>query len=267
MPQPAKPVTSQNQSTNTDVTADRAAMQTAFYARMGDRQQFHLLFEHLRDIYFFVKDDQSRMMGASRSILERFGLDSEEQIVGTTDYDYFPPHIADSFVRDDRLVLESGQPLTGRVEIWYTEQRLLDWFVTNKLPVRDSRGKIFGVMGTVRSYEGSRRSLLTYTQIDEVVEFIRDNHRGKITVAALARRAHLSPRQLHRKFIEVFSMSVQEFLTKTRIQAASDDLLSTDRSITEIALDFGFCDQSAFTQQFKKHIGKTPLKFRRQHQG
>ncbi|HRX82251.1 MAG TPA: helix-turn-helix domain-containing protein, partial [Pirellulaceae bacterium] len=180
--------------------------------------------------------------------------------------DYFPPHIADSFVRDDRLVLETGKPMTGRVEIWYTAQRLLDWFVTNKLPVRASDGAIIGVMGTVQSYEGNRRSLLTYTQIDQVVEHIRTNHRGKITVTELARQANISPRQLHRKFIEVFRMSVQEFLTKTRIQGASDDLLNTDRSITEIAHDFGFCDQSAFTQQFKKHVGKTPLKFRRQHQ-
>ena len=241
-------------------------MQRDFYARMGERQQFQQLFEHLPGVYFFVKDDQSRMMGASRSILERFGLTTEDEIIGTTDYEYFPPHIADSFVRDDQMVLDTGEPLTGRVEIWYTEQRLLDWFVTDKLPVRDSGGKILGVMGTVRSYEGSRRSLLTYTQIDQVVEYIRGNHRGKITVTDLARRANLSPRQLHRKFMEVFNMSVQEFLTKTRIQAASDDLLNTDRSITEIAHDFGFCDQSAFTQQFKKHIGKTPLKFRRQHQ-
>ncbi|MCA9142590.1 MAG: AraC family transcriptional regulator [Planctomycetaceae bacterium] len=251
---------------STSRVADRSALRKDFFARIGERQQFQELFEHLAGVYFFVKDDQSRMMGASRSILERFGLGSEEEIIGTTDYDYFPPHIADSFVRDDRLVLETGKPMTGRVEIWYTAQRLLDWFVTNKLPVRASDGAIIGVMGTVQSYEGNRRSLLTYTQIDQVVEHIRTNHRGKITVTELARQANISPRQLHRKFIEVFRMSVQEFLTKTRIQGASDDLLNTDRSITEIAHDFGFCDQSAFTQQFKKHVGKTPLKFRRQHQ-
>lgn len=61
---------------------------------------------------------------------------------------------------------ETGEPLTGRVEIWYTAERLLDWFVTTKLPIRDRDGEIMGVMGTVRSYEGNRRSLLSYTQID-----------------------------------------------------------------------------------------------------
>ena len=44
-------------------------------------------------------------------------------------------------------------------------------------------------------------------------------------VEELARLSGVSPRQLHRKFREVFGMSVQEFLTKTRVQAASDALL------------------------------------------
>ncbi len=72
-------------------------------------------------------------------------------------------------------------------------------------------------------------------------------------------------RQLNRKFQEAFSMSAQEFLAKTRIQAASDALINSDLSITDISLEFGFCDQSAFTQTFRKHIGLTPQKFRQRY--
>ncbi len=243
----------------------RQAIKLAFFEKCGTTQQFQQLFEHLPGIYFFVKDVQSRMMGASRPILDRFGLSSEEEIIGTTDYDYFPAHIADSFVRDDQLVIRTGQSLINRVEVWYTAQRLLDWFVTNKLPVRDTDNHVIGVMGTVRSYESHRQSALPYSQINDVVEYVRENHRGRITVAQLAKRANLSPRQLHRKFIGVFGMNVQEFLNKTRIQATSDALLNTDRSIADIAQEFGFWDQSAFTQQFRKHVGVTPFRFRQRH--
>jgi AraC-like DNA-binding protein len=161
--------------------------------------------------------------------------------------------------------MSTGEPLLGRIELWYNADRVLDWFVTNKLPVRDAAGKIIGVMGTVRSYAGQRRTMLPMSLIHSTVEYIRQHHHERITVADLAERADLSPRQLHRKFSEVFGLSVQEFLVMTRIRAACDTLLESDLSIAQIAAQFNFCDQSAFTQQFRKHTGLTPLKFRRRY--
>ncbi len=236
-----------------------------FFARMGGPQQFQHLFEHLPGVSFFVKDRQSRMICASQPFWEHLGAKSEAEIIGKTDDDFFPPHAADHFKRDDQLVMTTGRPLIGRVELWYNEQRVLDWFVTNKLPVRDTRGQVIGVMGTVRSYEGQRRTMLPMSLINSTVDFIREHHHQRLTVEDLADQAGLSPRQLHRKFRDVFGLSVQDFLIKTRIQAASDALLHSDLSIAEIATDFGFCDQSAFTQLFRKHTGLTPLRFRRRY--
>ncbi|MEM7383994.1 MAG: AraC family transcriptional regulator, partial [Verrucomicrobiota bacterium] len=227
--------------------------------------QFQQLFEHLPGIYFFAKDRESRLMCASQPILDRLGVPTEADVVGTDDYDYFPPQIADSFVRDDREVMKTGQPMINRVEIWYNEQRLLDWFVTNKLPLRNVAGEIVGIMGMVQSYEGKKESLLPYSQISEAVDYIRQHHCEKIGVEELAQRVGISSRQLHRKFRQVFGMSVQDFLAKTRIQAASDALIHQDRTIAEIAATFGFCDQSAFTLQFRKHTGMTPIRFRQRY--
>lgn len=250
---------------NLSSPVEPANLQRDFLARMGGPQQFQQLFEHLPGVSFFVKDRQSRMVFASQSFCEHLGAKSEAEIVGKTDDDFFPPHAADHFQRDDRYVMTTGQPLIGRVELWYNEQRVLDWFVTNKLPVRDTRGRIIGVMGTVRSYEGQRRTMQPMSQIDSTVNYIREHHQQRLTVEELADRAGLSPRQLHRKFRDVFGLSVQEFLIKTRIQAASDALLHSDVSISQVAIDLGFCDQSAFTQLFRKHTGLTPLKFRRRY--
>ncbi len=246
-------------------SAEPVVIQQNFFARMGGPQQFQQLFEHLPGVSFFVKDRQSRMICASQPFWEHLGAKSEAEIIGKTDDDFFPPHAADHFRRDDQLVMTTGRPLIGRVELWYNEQRVLDWFVTNKLPVRDTRGEIIGVMGTVRSYEGQRRTMLPMSLINSTVDYIREHHHERLTVDDLANQAGLSPRQLHRKFRDVFGLSVQEFLIKTRIQAASDALLHSDLSIAQIAAKFGFCDQSAFTQLFRKHTGLTPLKFRRRY--
>lgn len=229
---------------------------------MGGKQQFQQLFEHLPGVYFFVKDRQSRMVCASQAFLEHLGARSETEIIGRTDDQFFPAHAADHFRRDDELVMSTGRPLIGRVELWYNEQRVLDWFVTNKLPIRSLTGEIIGVMGIVRSYEGQRRSMQPISLIDSTVDFIREHHHRRLTVEELAERADLSPRQLHRKFREVFGLNVREFVLKTRIQGASDRLLHSEDSIAEIAIDYGFCDQSAFTQSFRRYMGLTPRRFR-----
>ncbi|MBN2294436.1 MAG: AraC family transcriptional regulator [Pirellulales bacterium] len=253
------------EASETNIRSDKISFQLEFLAKLGTQQQFRQLFEHLPGIYFFVKDAQSRMICASGPIVRRLGFSREEEIIGTTDFDFFPPQVADNFIRDDRQVMESGRPLIGRVEVWYNEQRILDWFVTNKMPLHDGSGRAIGLMGTIQSYDDKQSSLAPFFEITRVVEYIRAHHQRQITVEQLAELIQLSPRQLRRKFSDVFGMSVQEFLMKTRIQAASDALVNSGSSISEIALRFGFCDQSAFTQQFRKHMGLTPLKYRHKY--
>ncbi len=240
-------------------------IQSEFYARIGAVRQFRELFEYVPGVSFFVKDERSRLVAASQSVVERLGFATEAELVGSSDHDHFPPHVAESFIRDDRLVMQSGQPLVNRVEVWYDEQRLLDWIVTTKLPVRDLQGAIIGVMGTFRTYQGSQKSISPDPAVNRVVEYVRERQPAKISVAELAAHAGVSARQLHRKFHDALGLSVQEFLVKTRIQSACQMLLETDRSIADIAIEFGFCDQSAFTQAFKKQIGVTPFRFRRRH--
>jgi AraC-like DNA-binding protein len=50
---------------------------------------------------------------------------------------------------------------------------------------------------------------------------------------------------------------------KLRIQAACDALQREGSQISEVARELGFCDQSAFTQLFQKHVGLTPFKYQK----
>lgn len=205
------------------------------------------------------------MIAASSQILTRFGLACEADVVGRSDYEFFPKEIADQFVKDDQQILSTGEPIMNRVEIWYNQQRVLDWYSTTKLPVKGRDGRVIGVMGIVRSYEGQRRAMAPFSSVARAVDFIRDNPHRSVTAAELSKVAGLSERQLHRKFREAFDMTPHEFALKTRLQAASDALVRTDEQIAGIAMDCGFCDQSAFTVQFRKHTGMTPKQFRERY--
>ena len=137
--------------------------------------------------------------------------------------------------------------------------------LTNKFPLRDKAGKTVGVIGTVQSYEGKRDTHLPFTEIGPAIDHIRGNLHERISVGQLAKLCAMSSRQLHRKFRHAFGLSVQEFLARTRIQSASEALAGTERSIADIALGLGYCDQSSFTHQFRQRTGVTPRQFRQRY--
>jgi AraC-like DNA-binding protein len=236
-----------------------------FLRRIGTDTPFYRLFDVMPDVAFFAKDRKFRLMCASQRFIERFGFRSEAQVIGKEDFALFPPRIAENFRRDDEQVMQTGEPKLNIVELFFTDQGIPDWFITNKLPLRDQQGRIIGVMGTVQSYEGRREVLQPFLQLDHAVGFIRENFRRGVSVKELAHAVYLSPRHLHRKFIDNFGMSPQAFIVKLRMQAACEALQREGTQISEVARDLGFCDQSSFTQLFQKHVGVTPLKYQQRY--
>ena len=226
--------------------------------------EFAELFDHIAGCSFFVKNADGEIMKANRAFYERFGYTSESEIIGKTDVELFPAGLADHFRRDDLRVMESDEPLLGIIELFFNRQGLPDWYLTNKMPVHGAGGGVIGVMGTVRSYAGQAMAIQPFVQIESAVEHIRNNFREKISVNRRAQRAGLSRRQLDRKFQEAFGISPQQFIIKTRVQAACEALADAQVPIVDVAFQHGFCDQSSFTKHFHRHMGVTPLQFRRQ---
>ena len=245
-------------------TTPRSA-QAAFFARMGGWQQFQALFDHLPDVHFFAKDREGRFIAGSTGLLQRLGFSREEEILGLTDADIHPARVAREIREDDERVMATREPLLGRVEALFTRSHAKDWYVTTKLPIFDPAGAVIGIMGFVRPCRREEERPLCADRIQPVVAHIQAEYARSISAPELARIARVSVRQLHRLFHEVFGMSTQEFIVRTRVQAASDALLLTDKSLAGIALAHGFCDQSAFCRRFSEHTGETPLKYRQRH--
>lgn len=237
-----------------------AAFQAAFFRRLGGAAPLRAMFDAL-GLAFTVKDAKSRVVCASRAVLDKFGMSHELEIVGTTDRDRYPARLAEVFLRSDREVVETGRPVIDRLEVWYDAQGAVDWCRVTKLPLRDRRGAVIGVMMAMRPWQGSPRGL--GPELGGIVDRIRWAPGEPHPVTDLARRAGLSARQLQRRFAELFGVGVKEFVLRARIQAAAKALRSTARPIAEIALDCGFYDQSAFTRQFRRRTGVTPERWRR----
>ncbi len=237
-----------------------------------DSTQLCQLFENIPGVSFFVKDTDSRLMYMTEKFLPRIGLRSNKELYGKTDFDLFPPRLAEHFRRDDRLVMDSKKPSLNILELVFNSQGLPDWFLTNKYPLVSKSGEVVGVMGSVRPYADKDNLSkvggdLKWERDDEIgraVDYIRNNFRKNIAIADLVGVSNLNHRKLHRGFIELFGIAPMQFITRTRIESACDDLLTTKKKLTQVAVDNGFYDQSSFTQHFRKQMKITPLKYRKQ---
>ncbi len=97
----------------------------------------------------------------------------------------------------------------------------------------------------------------------QAARFIRANYMNPVSSADIAAAAGFSPNHLSRRFRENAGMGVHEYLTSVRLQHAALELVSTDDSVTQIALRCGFSDSNYFKDVFKQKYGMTPREYRK----
>lgn len=98
-----------------------------------------------------------------------------------------------------------------------------------------------------------------------VFHYLGENCGNAIRVGDAARMCGMSESQFMICFRQVTGASFMKYLTQYRIQRAQDLLVKTDRSIADISLDTGYCDQSYFGAVFRKLVGVTPAAYRRRY--
>jgi AraC-like DNA-binding protein len=170
--------------------------------------------------------------------------------------------MAEKYRKDDEQVISSGKPLLGIIELFPNREGKPEWFITDKLPLLDTAGKICGLCGTVRSYEAQRAAMQPYLELASVADHLKIHFREKLDVPALAKMAHMSVRQFERKFRATFQMTPQEYMIRMRVIEACDLLVRTNLPVTTVALDAGFYDHSDFARQFRRQMGQTASQYR-----
>lgn len=103
-----------------------------------------------------------------------------------------------------------------------------------------------------------------YTRIRSLISYIHTNYSQPLSSGDIAASAHISKTECVRCFQAFLGESPYQYLMKYRLHMSTALLSSTDRSITEIALDVGFHSASSYIRYFKEHYGITPLKYRTQ---
>ncbi len=236
-----------------------------FFHRAAHVRDLLRPFDRVPGLLYFVKDADSRTMAVSPASVQRMGGKTEDDVIGLAPHDYLPADLADKYLADDRRVLRTGMPMVNVVEVWVNEHKLRDWIVTDKYPIRDTGGRVIGVIGTLQSFQDRRRQLAHLGPVGDAAEFIQERLGDELRLADVAEAVGYSERHLERLFRQVFGMSVWRFVLQSRVHAAARALAQTAKPITRIAVEFGFADGSAFSRTFKASTGVTPREYRERH--
>ncbi|MBQ7901987.1 MAG: helix-turn-helix transcriptional regulator [Clostridia bacterium] len=100
-------------------------------------------------------------------------------------------------------------------------------------------------------------------RIGNIIHYISTCYNNKITTATLAQQFNMNEHYLCHFFKAETGQSPISYINRYRIDKAAVLLQSTDRSITEIAMNVGFDDTNYFTRTFKKHMNMTPTKYKK----
>lgn len=96
-------------------------------------------------------------------------------------------------------------------------------------------------------------------------EFIEENLQEKITVDKLAERVAVGRRSFERRFRQVTSNSVLEYIHRVKIEGAKRIFENSTKKIDEVMFGVGYSDSKAFRTTFKKITGLTPVEYRNRY--
>ena len=237
----------------------------AFLKRLGGIETFEQLMDLLPDVAFYVKDSQSRFVMSNRRHNEICHAASELQVIGKTDYDFFPRDRADLYVARDRQIMRTGIPTINVVAPAPEEEGSNRLIIGSKFPLKDRQGTIIGVAGVYRSVDETRAAPQSYGPFSKAMQHIHEHYQEALNTHDIATMVGLSHRQFNRRFHRFFNTSLCQYLMRVRINAACRLLTETDHSVTGIAGEVGFYDQSHFSRTFTRLMGLSPLKYRKRH--
>jgi PAS domain S-box-containing protein len=119
-----------------------------YHEHHPERLMLRTLVDNLPD-FIYAKDAECRFLLANASVARHMGT-TPENLLGKTDFDFFPPDLAAAYSEDERRVMRSGEALINREEAGIDANGNAITILTTKVPLRDEQGRVVGILGIGR---------------------------------------------------------------------------------------------------------------------
>src|SRR5579859_4538167 len=123
-----------------------------------ERQLLRTLIDNLPD-YVYVKDGEGRFIMANMAVARQMGLSSPDDIIGKSDFDFFPHELAARYQAEEEEMIRSGKGLSNHEgpTVDASKRGKNRWVSTTKVILRDPRGKVTGFIGVGRDITERKR--------------------------------------------------------------------------------------------------------------
>ncbi len=217
----------------------------------------------MHDTAFFIKDAAGRYRVVNQSLVERHGLRDKAEMLGRRPCDVCPGDYGRIPTEQDAQVLRTGRPILERLEMFWRRPHLPGWGLTSKLPIRDRRGIVTGLIGISKDLTARVSQEEVPAAVALVLRDLESTYDQRVSPSSLAKKAGMSPARFARSVKRIHGVSPMQLIIKTRITAGARLLRETEASVAEIALECGFADHSAFTRAFRGVTGMSPSEHRK----
>lgn len=224
--------------------------------------------------FYRYKKSQEKELVGMESILEPLQVKKKE--ANLEELEYLSSTLKDHLLKERNYSIEEIKKIYIK-SILYLEQ-LRENFSALELLERTQTGELREVIEGITNFDQlhqllekhirwtkERMSLLNHYdgRIVEIMDYLDAHYKEKkINVQAVADHFFLSQAYLCAYFKEKTGMTINQYMTKKRIEAAKKMLKESHAKVYEIGLELGFKDTNYFSSLFKRHVGVTPLIYR-----
>jgi PAS domain S-box-containing protein len=187
-----------------------------------ERNLLRTLIDNLPD-YVYAKDTQCQLIISNDRLADLVGAESPEQLIGKTDFELFPHEQAASFFEADQKVIQSGEPLINHEEMAVDKDGNVIWGLTSKIPLRDSQGRIIGLVGLSRDVTQLKQAQDALEKTNEVLEQRVQERVSELEQSQAALQAQIAERQRAEE-----SLSQERNLLRTLVDALPDYIFAKD---------------------------------------
>lgn len=97
----------------------------------------------------------------------------------------------------------------------------------------------------------------------QIEEYLYANLDGDLSIPTICKHFHVSKSKLYNISKKAFGIGFSDYVRKIRVYEGKKALVSTDKSIAQIAEEVGFTDANYFIRVFRQQEGMTPSKYRK----
>ena len=151
------------------LTAANQQLEAREQQLIATNQKLRTLIDNLPDL-IYIKDAQSRFTACNWAVAECMGAETYNELIGKTDFDFYPEEQASMYYADEQKIMHSGQPIMNKDEPRIDHSGKERWILTSKLPLRNRAGKVIGLVGISRDITERRADKERLRQAKEAAE-------------------------------------------------------------------------------------------------